>query len=480
MTGVAVLVCVCAVAPAAMGATYTFTVVADESGPYASFNHFPAVNVSGNTVFIGTRDGGSGDDLVVGDGTSSSVYASTPFPAEFNSFLEQPSINNNDVVAVYGQSTVYSYGIFSTAGSGVTEIGSLIGLFGGFETYNSGAINDAGFVAFQGDADSGFNGGFKGVYVGNGGAPTAIADQGDGFSAFFGKTDLNNLGQAVFRSDGQLLVGDGVAPLITIADTLGALSGFSDASINDGGLVAFVASLDAGGNGVYTGDGTTLTTIVETDTSDFLFVNNQVAINNSGNLVFQSSLDVSVGGGEGLFTGTDPFADKVIRTGDALLGSTVTDIEIQVEAINDAGQIVFWVSLADGNSAIVRADPDTGPTELQVLIDIKPGSDPNCINNDGNGVIPVAILGSADFDVTQVDPATVLLAGMGIRVAGKSDKYQAHIEDVNNDGFDDLVCQIEDFDGVLEVGSETATLTGILYDTTPIVGSDSICIVPPQ
>ena len=38
---------------------------------------------------------------------------------------------------------------------------------------------------------------------------------------------------------------------------------------------------------------------------------------------------------------------------------------------------------------------------LQVAIDIKPGSDPNCFNNNGNGVIPVAILGSASFDVAE-------------------------------------------------------------------------------
>jgi hypothetical protein len=33
------------------------------------------------------------------------------------------------------------------------------------------------------------------------------------------------------------------------------------------------------------------------------------------------------------------------------------------------------------------------PYPLRVPIDIKPGSYPNCFNNDGNGVIPVAILG---------------------------------------------------------------------------------------
>jgi hypothetical protein len=50
-------------------------------------------------------------------------------------------------------------------------------------------------------------------------------------------------------------------------------------------------------------------------------------------------------------------------------------------------------------------------------------------------VIPVAILGSTDFDVSQIDPGTVTLEGLAIRAVGKSNKLLAHIEDVNDDGF---------------------------------------------
>jgi hypothetical protein len=46
-----------------------------------------------------------------------------------------------------------------------------------------------------------------------------------------------------------------------------------------------------------------------------------------------------------------------------------------------------------------------------VAIDIRPGSCPNPINADTKGVLPVAILGANDFDVTQIDPATVRLNG---------------------------------------------------------------------
>ncbi|MFC1716025.1 LamG domain-containing protein [Candidatus Poribacteria bacterium] len=114
---------------------------------------------------------------------------------------------------------------------------------------------------------------------------------------------------------------------------------------------------------------------------------------------------------------------------------------------------------------------------LAVTIDIKPGSDPNCFNNDGHGAIPVAILGSAALDVTQIDASTVELQGMAVKAVGKSNKLLAHIEDVNDDGFDDLVVQIEDSDGTFTSGDATAIVTGNLLDGTPFEGADTICIV---
>ena len=49
---------------------------------------------------------------------------------------------------------------------------------------------------------------------------------------------------------------------------------------------------------------------------------------------------------------------------------------------------------------------------ITVPVDIKPGACPNPWNIRSEGVMPAAILGTADFDVTAVDPATVRLAGV--------------------------------------------------------------------
>ncbi len=118
-------------------------------------------------------------------------------------------------------------------------------------------------------------------------------------------------------------------------------------------------------------------------------------------------------------------------------------------------------------------------TSVPVNIDIKPGSYPNSINLGNEGVIPVAILSSSEFDATTVDPATVELAGAGVELRGKSDNAMAHREDVNKDGRIDLVVQIttQNLDpGAFQDGY--ATLTGKTYDGLFIEGADEITIVP--
>lgn len=49
---------------------------------------------------------------------------------------------------------------------------------------------------------------------------------------------------------------------------------------------------------------------------------------------------------------------------------------------------------------------------IDIPIDIKPQSCPNPVNVRSAGVLPVAILGTADFDVTTVDPASIRILGV--------------------------------------------------------------------
>lgn len=118
-----------------------------------------------------------------------------------------------------------------------------------------------------------------------------------------------------------------------------------------------------------------------------------------------------------------------------------------------------------------------GPATVSVEIDIMPGDDLNCINNDGHGVIPVAILTTDDFDASRIDPFTVALDGASAQVKGKSGNAGS-LEDVDSDGDLDLVVQIDDMDDTYLAGTIVATLTGLTYEGMSIEGTDSICIVP--
>jgi hypothetical protein len=117
-----------------------------------------------------------------------------------------------------------------------------------------------------------------------------------------------------------------------------------------------------------------------------------------------------------------------------------------------------------------------GPLSV-VRIDIKPGGFPNSVNPYGRGVIPVAILGDEDFEVAEID-VTTLRFGLG-RASPAHDltdsfTYNDHLQDVNLDGFMDLVTHFRTRDTRIVCGDESVTLTGETLDGQPIEGSDSI------
>ena len=147
-----------------------------------------------------------------------------------------------------------------------------------------------------------------------------------------------------------------------------------------------------------------------------------------------------------------------------------------------SGEAKETVLDSDGYTDVFVAEFEALPLsggELEVEIDIKPGAYPNIINLSSHGLIPVAILSSAEFDATEVDPATVSLSGSSVAIRGKGDRLLAHTEDVNGDGLMDLVVNVETENlNPDELQDGYAWLTGETYDGVPVVGCDEITIIP--
>jgi len=121
---------------------------------------------------------------------------------------------------------------------------------------------------------------------------------------------------------------------------------------------------------------------------------------------------------------------------------------------------------------------------IEVEIDIKPRSDPNSINPDSKGVIPVAVLTtntavgeSVTFDATTVDAETVHFGPDGAQAVHWG------LEDVDSDGDIDMVLHFKTQETGIQAGDTEATLTGKTleeYGAQDITGTDSVRTVPPK
>jgi len=113
--------------------------------------------------------------------------------------------------------------------------------------------------------------------------------------------------------------------------------------------------------------------------------------------------------------------------------------------------------------------------ELLVDIDIKPGQERNPINPSSRGLIPVAILGSDQLDVSDVDLSTLAFGPEG---AAPAHSRGGHVQNANDDAFPDLVSHYRTVETGIGFGDVEACVTGETLDGRPFAGCDSVRTVP--
>jgi hypothetical protein len=130
--------------------------------------------------------------------------------------------------------------------------------------------------------------------------------------------------------------------------------------------------------------------------------------------------------------------------------------------------------------------------EAEHFVDIKPGSCPNPLNVKSRGVLPAAILGTADFDVTLVDPATIRLAGTvealrwsldDVTTPVGADAEPCECNEMGPDGLQDLTVKFATQDVVAAIGPVNdgdvveLEVTADLFDGTSVVFHDCVWII---
>jgi len=137
---------------------------------------------------------------------------------------------------------------------------------------------------------------------------------------------------------------------------------------------------------------------------------------------------------------------------------------------------------------------------ISVYVDIKPASWPNPLQLKEKGVLPVAICGTEEFDVTTIDPETIQLTleGLGVGVSPLRWSYEDVAtpyegepctgHDLDGDGYLDLTLKFKTQEVIQTLGLDAFSdrdvvilmLTGNLkaeHGGTPIQGQDCIVIL---
>ena len=185
---------------------------------------------------------------------------------------------------------------------------------------------------------------------------------------------------------------------------------------------------------------------------------------------FRLDLTRGVGGSFHLFFTLMGMRDGVVvETVGATFGAVGEWRELVLTEEVDA---VSWLSFGNYRYGIdnLRWEGDMASI-LTAEIDIMPGSGHNPLRLDRPGVVPVALFGAEDLDVTAVDPDSL---GFGPEYALVAHRNGPHVMDVDGDGFLDLLAHFRVEESGLGDADDLSCLVGELLDGSLFEGCDAV------
>ncbi len=183
----------------------------------------------------------------------------------------------------------------------------------------------------------------------------------------------------------------------------------------------------------------------------YVFTRDGAGVWSQENYVKASNTDAS-----DWFGASVALSGETLAVGARLEDSAATGIDGDQSdtAANDAIEVSALVGIPTGNANLFSLDPS---------------SDPDATNPTSKDVIAVAVLGSVNFDATQVDFSTVQF-GPG----QASPVHDGHVEDVNDDDFFDLVFHFNTQDTGIACGDTEARLSGKTFGAEAFTGTNSV------
>jgi hypothetical protein len=109
------------------------------------------------------------------------------------------------------------------------------------------------------------------------------------------------------------------------------------------------------------------------------------------------------------------------------------------------------------------------PAPLKVIVDVKPGDNPTTIEKNRGGMLPVAVISTAKFDATTIDPSSVRIGPPGT----EAEAFKTTNSDADEDGRNDFLILVRLTDLNLKCTDTVIKLTGMTKTGIAIEGSET-------